>query len=87
MFSKTNHPLILWSQNRWALIFDFINVFIDYLNLYKSIWLVVYERVVRSNKIKMCKEIAIYLLQNHNIYNENIKTPTSFKTYIQLVKS
>lgn len=35
----------------------------------------------------MCKEIAICLLQNHNIYNENIKTSTSFKTYVQLVKS
>lgn len=48
-------------------MFNLINVFTDYLNLQKSIWPILGEKVQKISKIKICKEIAICLLQDHKL--------------------
>lgn len=87
MSSRTNHPPILWSQNGRVLTYDLINVFVDYPQLRQRLWPAVDERVVRTSKSKIYKEIATRLLKDHDIYGEHVKTPTGLKTYAQSVKT
>lgn len=66
-------------------MFDLINVFTDYSNLRKSIWLAIKERVQGTNKIKI--DIVMRLLQDYKVYGKYIKTKKGLKVYAQSIKT
>lgn len=67
--------------------FELINVLTDYPNLRKSNWPISGERVHGTSKIQTCKEIAMRLLQDHEVYGEFVKTEEGLKVYAQSVKT
>ena len=85
--SRTERPPLQWAINGRTLTFDLINVFTDYPNLRKSIWPALGERVQGTSKIKTCKDIAMRLLQDHEVYSEYVKTEEGLKVYAQSVKT
>ena len=84
--SRTERPPLQWAINGRALTFDLINVFTDYPNLRKSIWPALGKRVQGTSIIKTCKDIAMRLLQDHEVYGEYVKTEEGLKVYAQSVK-
>lgn len=69
------------------MIFDLINVFTNYSNLQKSIWLTIKERVQGTSKIEICKDITIHLLQDYKVYGKYVKTKKGLKVYAQSIKT
>ncbi len=85
--SRNERLSLQWAINDRALTFDLINVFTDYPNLRKSIWPILGEKIQGISKIKICKEIAIHLLQDLELFGEFVNTVEGLKVYTQLVKT
>lgn len=85
--SRTEQLPLHWAINGRALTFDLINVFTDYPNSQKSIWPALEERVQGTSKIKTYKDIAMRLLQDHEVYSKYVKTEKGLKVYAQSVKT
>ena len=84
MFTRSNYPPILWSQNGRLLTWDLINLFVDYPQLRQRLWPAMDEK---TSKTRTYKEIAIRLLRYHDIYGEHVRTPPGLKKYAQSVKT